>query len=532
MLWKEFRSARKARRRSVQLPSWIYRLIFYTVPFALWTRGALSCLIAFLLLWTLGSVCLRAHQLLASLYDSPDLHVLNHLPIADEAIFRVQAGQALRRSLWSVADFVVLYGILVSHSGPGFAALVLQGFGFGLAHAGFVIAAGVCLAALRIRSGWLLLAALLFFASAVGLLFAGGQSGTVTNLVSRAADWLPPLNWTLYALGVSPAESYVGLLWVCLELGLLLAALPFAWRRLRRNYVLNEEVFAAARRLIPTPDPIGAPELAEQLSQSPQEVRSAIQKAEFREGLDWSALGWIERLIASWLSPRERLAAEFLTAGSPGWTKGLRATVVLAVIAAAGWRLFFASAALPPFLAILAICFFVVVASGQWPGFSCPQGVGLQSPFYAVYPFSIRDMLRVLLKVNLVRFLLCAPVLFGAVLVAHGALPQGEVDLVSIGLKLLGLGVLFQPAIALWSLAGSIQEGQKNRYQLGAFVLVLLLVGSSVLFLFAPTTSLLAAGAAGTALVSTALVLLYVRLYDRGHFDLLPGLKTSGAGGN
>ena len=122
------------------------------------------------------------------------------------------------------------------------------------------------------------------------MLFLGADYPALTQPIANLAYWLPPLGWTLYALGISPSHGLPHDLVPCVISAALLAVAPFAYRRIRQDYTVGEES-TAAQRPSPADNAVGYPELARRFASSLSDIKTAIQDAQFRSGPDWSRVG-------------------------------------------------------------------------------------------------------------------------------------------------------------------------------------------------------------------------------------------------
>lgn len=515
---RDYRLAQKRRRQNLQVRPWFGRLMFLCVGlFMLVQTRRAGALIPFMMLWTLGSMCIRASQLFAALYASPNLNVFNLLPLADSDIFRAQSRGLLRPLAWSAADFAVLYSVLLWRSHAG-VAIPLAGVALGLIHGVFVGAGALCLYAYGPRRLFLL-GGTLFIGAAVALLVFASQSPAICDWLTPIAPWIPPLGWTLYALGVTPAHGVFPDLLPCGLSALLLVLAPMTYRLLRDRYSLNEQLFAIARRVTLGTDSIGRPEWVERFAIPPERGASALQTPDFHTGLDWAGIPPLDRAIAKWLTPRERLIAEFLVAGSPLWSKGVGSLVVAVLVGAVIWRLFVPQLEVQ-ILFFLGI-YYLVVNTGLWPGLVAPRGGGVQSPLYALYPLDFWDLARVLLKVNLARFLLCAPIALALVAFVLVSDSRGLA-----GVKFIMLGLVAQPVLVIGLISPQTNDSQKHKVVFLALLFIVSMVASCITFLLASSVQVLLVSGTVLALLAIGALASYGRLFDRSQFDLVPPVGT------
>ncbi len=520
-LWGDFRQVRKRQRQNLKLPGWAGRIFFLiwasfmlTIP-----RRPVELIAAVIVLWTLGMLFLRAAQFRTALFFSPALGVYKYLPLADADVFVLQWQAFLRLAFWSALDFTVAYSIVASklvHASN----FVLTGLILGVAQSLCITTSAICLYAF-VRP-ILFRIAPLFLVSAVALAaFGSNQAGLIKGVI-HFAYWLPPVGWIFHLLGLVTSPTWFFDLLPAVMAGSLLALFPIAWKRARDFYVPTEDLFVAAERAAsanPVPTLQG---VAEHVRQDPGEVRAGIESRAFLQPLDWENLGLIERWVARLLNPRERLIAEFMLAGRPQWTKGLRAFVIFLALALGVLLLIGRLAAIGPW--ILAASFFLRFfnAHATWRGFGLPRGSGPQSPFYALYPFGFRELMITVLKINLARFFLLLPILLlcGVFFVKSLGLETGPS--IITGLKLIWLAIVLQPVGALLMVSSQSSDSYRPSFVFAALFFILATLASGVFFFMGTNVWLLLASAIALALLPLSGLLLYGRSFNRVRFDLIP----------
>ncbi len=486
-------------------------------------RGSIQWLVALIVLWTLATVFLRALLLRIALYFSPNLNVFNYLPISNEDIFKVQWGKFLRGSLWSVVEFTILYSVLAARMGVSVSSVAI-GIALGLIQSIFVIGMAVCLLVLGWRKVFDRLAHL-FMASTFGLLFFLSNKQSLSEWLSSLAYWIPPVGWLVHAMGITPSKGLLHDLWPCLISGAILAIFPFAYRHLRCSYALGEQRIAMAHRATATGllDQVEFPEMAGRFTQPAPEVAAVVRSGELKVGLDWPHLPLVERFIGRMLTERERVIADFLVAGNPQWTAGVRSLASFLGLALAGCWLFTRQfkASFVSLLSFGAV-YLLAVFAGQWRGFAFPRGGGAQSPFYALYPLGFWELMRLILKVNFVRSVCCVPFVFGALLLVLGRLHLAPDSAAWAAIKLLIPALVAQPLLAIAQVSPGTNDGQKPRVILAAIIFIVVFVASAIAFFIATTFQVMVAAGAISAGASTAALLLYGRYFNNNRFDLVP----------
>jgi hypothetical protein len=159
---------------------------------------------------------------------------------------------------------------------------------------------------------------------------------------------------------------------------------------------------------------------------------------------------------------------------------------------------------------------------GTWRGFGAPRGAGLQSGMYALYPLGFWELMRTVLKVNVANFVLAIPLLLVLVAFLSGNFGLSIGITEWAGLKLVALGLMLQPALAIFCISPRTNDTQKPVVILAALVLILMLLGAGATFIFSnrPLEFLPAGIAVG--ILSTLVLVLYGRRFNRNGFDLVP----------
>jgi hypothetical protein len=477
-------------------------------------------LVSIILLWFGVSVFWRASQLQKSLYYRAPLEVLLHLPISDADIFRLRWRAFLRLSVWSVVDFAVGYGILAAKVGYGEWGVFLAGLGLGLAQWLMIVSAAACLTAWRPR-GRFYKVSFVVVACALVVAFAGWRQPMLVAWVADLARWVPLLGWSTYALGINPGHGLIGDLWPALTTGLLALALPRAYQKLKGNYRLGEPASATV------PEKARAPAAAALLGEAEGEgnphaaLKETIRRREFLMGFDWQKAGLMERLGSNWLTPEEKLTAEFLCAGKPQWTSGLRKNALIC----AG---LFAIACLYPAIlqsgpGMIFLVFYVpaLLLNQPWRGTSLINAGEASPPLYSVYPLGFRQMAGVMLKANLLRLLLLP--LFGAAAYWVGTrqMGQGAAAMVEYyELKVAGILVGLVPVFTLLQLSSGTNDTQKSKPAGLSVLTVVVLGGCGLAFFFTNVPWLALALFVAFCLISTGVLVLYGHAYNHCWFDL------------
>lgn len=234
------------------------------------------------------------------------------------------------------------------------------------------------------------------------------------------------------------------------------------------------------------------PRLAAQLAEDDESPRTAaelvklVQSRQFLNKQDWSKLGWIERLVDRWLTPRERILIEFLTSQQIQWTSFWSAFLwQVPFYFLMGWAL----GDLRGMFGILILLGPVSVAIGPWPAFRSRSCGGVYLPQIAAFPCGFDEVRHVMLKLALVRcFALMAYQLIPCAVVTMG-LPFWPLEGIIMALgccALIMLACVWQ-VIGLFSLSiGFARMGWLNALciLIWAGLMFAVVIGLPVTYLF------------------------------------------------
>src|SRR4029077_18034715 len=115
---------------------------------------------------------------------------------------------------------------------------------------------------------------------------------SISSGLASAADWVPPLGWVLYAMGIK-SGNVPATLFTAAVAGLALAALPRACQKLRRDYVLpivltGTENVARLKR-----QPTQTGESGIEAMSARNAVKASLQARGIAAGFDWKKAGWL-----------------------------------------------------------------------------------------------------------------------------------------------------------------------------------------------------------------------------------------------
>ncbi len=515
--WREYKRVR--RRREVTVPPWAVRFLPPIILMSFWgaTRRSMDELVALALFISLASAAWRAGQLLIALRSSPRLAVYAHLPLSNEQVFELQWQYFLRTSAWSIADFTVFYGILADRAGYGWTCW-LTGLAMAVAQWLVILAAATCfLAYIKNRKVFRVAEVL---AAAAAALFILPSGATVIKPLAALAAWVPPMGWILYSMGISPPHNVLFEWWTALSFATVLFSLPLAYRRLRADFKMPEVALGTEVQR-------GAIESWRRLESDGSNpdafagITAAIRRRDFLKGFDWRRAGWVERAASWWLTPCERVMAEFLSGGNPRWSRRLiRFGLILggiAVLVGIFPRILPMVAPFSfPFLLFVPRLFF----GASWPGAAVRKVDGNSISICSAYPIGFGQIARATIKSNLTQLLILAPFLW----VAGCVSPQAHVfnlDVeIRLGLKIMVVIVGFAIMIPVALISPGTNDGSKWRMVLLTIVWAAAGSGSCGFFFFAANWGRLLSSAGLLLGVCGAAVVIYGHAYNHNWFDL------------
>lgn len=529
-LLTEYRLVRKARRpfrglrRSTMLIIWRCCFLFLFSIFVLLPTQtpSVELILAITVAWTLGMMFYRAAQLWGAFYYSSDLVVFDLLPISNQDVFTRQWRRFLCLSLWSLLDGAIFYWALLMNDGGGIWNAIAGGLGLGALQWLFIPAVAVCLFAFCPRK-YLLATGLCFLGTAVVLFFCGMAHVLRLHWFVNAAWLVPPIGWIIQALGTSQSKGPVLDFIPAMIAASVLVFARSAYQRVRREFEVGEpHVFSDGRSQ-------ALQDFGERLKKEPEEAATAIQQRQFLDGFDWKNAAFVERLVGRILNTREQVIAEFMVAAQPTWTaQWRRFPIAVTVMAGTVW-FFMKMGAKTGVMPFLAIYFLGVLFVGRWRGFAAITGAGLQSPMYAVYPIGFWEMMRVILKINLLKFALGAPVVFAVLLILDRTPQFAHGHLIGYGLKLIAFGLMVQPMIAFMPISPGTNDTRKTGRALAAALFIFIAVVSAFTFFLVWNSKVMLITAVILSVFSFSSLIIYGRWFNRSQIDLVPLAKMQTA---
>jgi hypothetical protein len=475
---------------------------------------------AALALWAAGAAFRWGHHWFQQFYASEDLVVLNFLPLRDAQIFRFQLRRYLASAGWLFWELSLAYLVLAFVEGASSPPM------YQLLIAGVLQAVLVVALALHLAS-WahmlpLGIVGVLLRLTAIAVLIFGTQRPGDTFYFAQSTEWFLPTGWVNYALFRGTADHVVYTLLVPIFALIYLAR--YSFDRLRSFYSLAGVEIVPARGVSPANDEELTGENAGPRP-GPTEIEDRLLGRTFLEGLNWQISGALEKFIARCLSERERVITEFLVAGNPGWTHGLKVsfwiwvatcTVVLALGQFGGTIIFFAAY----ILATTSLPLF----GGQWRGMRQSASGGMFLPAFSVFPISFNSIAMICLKVNLVRIVAASPLVISfAVLAAYKLDQPPVIGAVAAG-KLLLILLCIQPLFVIFPISNTTNDTSSGRTWLKLLVLIpvlLALFGAAILIFLSSAPGVVLGCYALLMLLSVILFVVYRKAYRGGSFDLL-----------
>ena len=475
-----------------------------------WAAGVVA-------VWATGTALKWGHQWFQQFYASDNLIVLNLLPLNDRQIFQFQLRRYVAGAGWILWELLLSYLVLAlirTGDTPALYTFVLAA----TFQAALVLALALH-AASHLHMLPLGAIAGLFRMTAVVLLVLGVQRLEITSTLVTATEFFLPTGWTNYVLLQGARD------WSIFALVLPIAAIiylaRYSFHRLRSYYSLE------GFEILPGPPHAGEEEelTAESFHRpGPTEIEDRIRARYFLEGVDWNLGGALEKFIARFLSPRERIVTEFLVAHDPGWTRSLKwsfwvwlvaCVVVLSFGQFGGTIVFFAAyvlaaASLP-------------ILGGEWKAMRQAAAGGVFLPGYSLYPVSFNEIARIFLKVNLVRICGAAPFIISFAALAAYKLQHSPYVGAIIGAKVLGVLLFVQPFFVLLPISSTTNATSRMAViWLLVFAPILLVMVAVVVAVFIAGTVLgVLACYLVLFLLATALLAVYRAAYRKGRFDLL-----------
>lgn len=498
-------------------------------------RVGTDALLAMLALYCSGTVFLRAAGLRNRLYSSTELFLALHYPLGDREFFRWQVREWLISCLPVFVLAVTSY-LCVAIYGGGGTTLIASALLGGLAQTVIVITLSFSLERWLTRI-WTQ-PALALYALIVCIFFFPRQ---LASLGGRTLAFLPATWVSLWLASDIGTRNVIVML---MSIGLLAAMGAWLVRSLEKGYprtdvtlmfqhAIREQDEGDEPAWLPTGQDL--PSLGRDYAMAQERFASLRNRTIVADHLsksdfDWNAGHWTTRVAGRWLTPRQRLLAEFLSADAiDAWKDTAKRGVQLATVGA--------------FLCVipfqvplwLSLCVFIAAAltsapvlGGTWPALM-PAWFGWArlQPLVG-YPIGYVEASLAIIKVNAVRLLAFTPMaLIAGVLVGWRYFDQPASGLlISAQIVLTALAV--QPYCIM--LLHSTGTNDTIRFSGTSAVFACALIANALLFIpaaiaFFAFNRLLVSwimGPVALALLPVSMWRFYGFLYSRHHMDLVP----------
>jgi hypothetical protein len=261
---------------------------------------------------------------------------------------------------------------------------------------------------------------------------------------------------------------------------------------------------------------------------APAEVEAHVRNRRFLEHLNWRDVGWVERLVASTLTLRERAVAEFLVAANPRWTRRFRNFLLSAAILLVLARTLFGRHGFDPtFLTYMGVYFLIAQSAGNWRGVATVTATGRQPPLYSFHPINFGDLFRAVLKVNTLRYALSLPVIGLVILLASDTLKFTLASTAVYGWRIVVIGFLTQIIFAVAPISAASNDSNRFGFVAASIAFFLVLLGLGGVFVLVTSPALVAASLMALCAWLALGVMSYARRFNRGRFDLIPATKTA-----
>lgn len=484
-------------------------------------------------LWAALYALKIGQSLLGHLFASSDLGVLTHYPLETDQIFQIQS----RRFFGGL-------GLLSLEITAPFLALGADAFLRGSPYGWFLVAAALqlplvaaCGLHLVARASWLPMGA------AAGGIFWGllltvywwGSLGDFGGYLHFATDLLLPTGWLNLAVQGVLLRGEWHLAALLIPIGALVATMPSSLARLREYYSHLQFVEVEPQQSDESDEeggaqtrPAGSP--GPKAAHGITATSDRILDREFLRPVDWAANGFLEGGIAAFLRDRERVLLEFLTAGSAGWSKGLKRAMVTAVvgclIVAFAGKLAAVAAWVTAYLVLIMAFPNLAV---EWRGLQTHTAPGGFVPHHAFAPIRFGEILRLLWKINVIRCLAAAPVGLTVGVSVGLALDTNWLVALAATAKVLLAWIAAQPLMILFQYSNGTNDSLRIRGRVLLIALCMVAMGVLGIILFmAERLAPSAACLAGILLLSWACVGLHAGANRNSKFDLVSNRPVEG----
>lgn len=522
------REHRKASRLHLAANSSIGVLRFaipVAIGFFAWHAPASDTLPAALTLWTLLVTLVRSQQIAHACHFPGELWLFYSWPLSDDAIFAHQRRLVLRASLWLALDWLV-FGVVIALRTGDHALLAAAPL---LAAGQWAVALSVALFLGRVFPrfpyGWVTtpLGILLF------LFIRFGETQTAfapaLDLVRQIPLVATPGGWLLQCWQLLAAGNAFGWLALVLLAGSAAATLALGARRIHAAFNL-ETIFGyhTAAETDAFTAPADEPLASSSAPVSTERVRAVLEKT---SGLAFTARGPVERSLGWFLDNRQRVLVDFMLPGGQPWH---RRWLISAGLLALTFILRQTQPGLALLPALLAMAFALPLTGGRWSGFNSLVLFQTQIGLHAYAPVGLREIARLILKINALHCLLALPLVIAAMglgLAPTGAPPVWALD---YGFRVTALLLALQPLFVIGKVSANSNDSSAGKLVTVALAIMILagLVAGITLCVVALmvdrfTVALACIGA--LALLTHGLLAVYAFAWGRGWFDQMARIR-------
>lgn len=495
--------------------------------------GHLTTALAGIAIYLLLALCLRIQSLWTKLNAAPDTPALTNLPVNMADIFRWQLQKFFRESGYLLLDLAVVFGVLAWHHNFTFWQwLCVLGF---VAVAWFNVLGLAALAVLRLpRAPFQLLSGGLMLLG-IGLCFGREAFGPLAlRLLDGSAlvlNQLLPTAWALAPFELLNHSQRWWLLVLWLPVAFVVGHLRPWLSALRQGFVYRETLYPAVSDQVPGEESEPATRSDSPRQLGPTEIEGIIASGLFLNRPAQPLRHLPERILWSWLNPREQALAEFVypagLAIGAGWKK---LYIVFLVMTGLVWvsGTFGATAQISALglTAFVVFCMALARIANHGSAFNPITCSGVNVPRYATCGIGYQELGQFFLKCALVQL----PFLFGLIMllggVAAGFLHQPVGLGLLFGFKVAGL--MFASRFILIVFAFSSGTNDSSRFAVSSFLLLGVVVVLGVLFLLLGGAGLFVPDAvpalllwAGALLVAWVFFWAYGWFYRFSRFDLM-----------
>jgi len=472
--------------------------------------------------WAAGSAFRWGQQWFQHFYASEELVIFHLLPLNDEQIFQIQKQKYLRSLGWIFWELLVAYlvlGLFSSALRPPLYLLPLAA----LAQSLLVLAMGLHLASYLHMLPLGVIAGLLRMTAIILFLWGINRSDYIDNIINFS-HWFFPTGWLNYTIvQLSLKKDWIAGV-MLIPVAALIFGMRFSWRRLRGFYSLE------GFEILPSTS--GAPDANnEELTDAsfgprrgPTEIEDNISERLFLQGVNWEASGWFERIVARVLNHRERILTEFLVAEKPGWSRQMQITMIVWVVAClVVWAFGTYGGTITFFSAYILATASLPLFGGEWRGLRQSPSGGVFLPGFSVFPIAFNEIVRILVKVNLLRILCASPFLLSFSAAAAYRLGHSAFSGLNICAEILALLVMLQPLFVLLPISKSTNDTTRMKPLWFLVFLPMLIVGIllGIAVFMVSSVSFKLVLYALVFLISGGFFTLYRWMYRKGKFDLL-----------